>query len=42
MLLLYTNSNNVNSLKLQLCAELAGVPLQVVGVAPNGKGISVT
>ena len=34
---LFTNSNNINSLKIQIVAELAGVKIQVVGVAPNGN-----
>ena len=36
---LFTNSNNINSLKVQIAGELAGQPLQIVGVAPNGNNI---
>ena len=38
---LFTNSNNINSLKVQIAGELAGQPLQIVGVAPNGNNIYV-
>ena len=34
---LFTNSNNINSLKVQIAGEVAGVQIQVVGVAPNGN-----
>lgn len=33
---MFTNSNNINSLKVVVGGEVAGVQLQVVGVAPNG------
>lgn len=38
---LFTNSNNINSLKLCLCADLAGVSLDTVGVAPNDPKVPV-
>lgn len=38
---LFTNSNNINSLKLCVCADLAGVTLDTVGVAPNDPRVPV-
>lgn len=38
---LFTNSNNINSLKIQIVAELAGVKIQVVGVAPNDSRVGL-
>jgi methionyl-tRNA synthetase len=38
---LFTNSSNVNSLKVQVAAELAGNNLQVVGVAPNDARVGL-
>jgi len=38
---LFTNSNNINSLKVQIAGELAGQPLQIVGVAPNDRRVGL-
>ena len=39
---LFTNSNNINSLKVLVAGELAGQTIQVTGVAPNGELVSVS
>jgi len=38
---LFTNSNNINSLKIQIAAHVSNQPLDVVGVAPNDPRVGL-